>query len=119
MQILKLVIIILFSVIMISAGIMHIWKPYIYNGFLFDFLPKKIVNYIGGTLEILIGVGMLIPQYRSVSTSAFLLLMIAFLPLHLVDVFKTKPAIGSVKLAQIRLPVQFVLISLAWFVNKK
>ncbi len=119
MTILKLILILIFGALMIVAGIPHFTKPDFYNGFLFDFLPKKLVNYIGGVLEILIGVGMIIPQTRPVATSAFLLLMIAFLPLHIADVFKEHPAVGSAKIAQIRLPIQFVVIALAWFMNKK
>jgi uncharacterized membrane protein len=45
------------------------------------------------------------------------LLMIAFLPLHIVDVFKDNPAIGSTTLAYIRLPIQFILIYWAWKVK--
>jgi len=119
MTVLKLGLTFLFATIMILAGIMHFWKPYIYNGFLFDFLPKKLINYVGGALEIAIGVGLFLPRYRSVAASALLLLMIAFLPLYLIDVFKDKPTIGSIRVARIRLPIQFVLIVWAWFIYKK
>lgn len=119
MPIFKLGLTYVFAVIMVLGGIMHFWKPYIYYGFLFDFLPKKIINYFGGALEIAIGIGLFIPQYRSVAAGALFLLMLAFLPLHLMDVFKDKPAIGSVRVAQFRLPIQFVLILWAWFIYKK
>jgi uncharacterized membrane protein len=44
--------------------------------------------------------------------------MIAFLPLHIIDVFLDNPAIGSKTLAYIRLPLQFVLIFWAWKANR-
>jgi uncharacterized membrane protein len=52
---------------------------------------------------------------RHKSALAMLLLMVFFLPFHLLDVFKEKPAIGSKLLAYIRLPLQFVLIWWAWY----
>jgi hypothetical protein len=44
--------------------------------------------------------------------------MLAFLPLHLMDVFKDAPAIGSHKAALVRLPLQFVFILWAWFIYR-
>jgi len=45
--------------------------------------------------------------------------MLLFLPLHIWDIFREKAAIGSHQVALIRLPIQFVLIAYAWFINKK
>jgi hypothetical protein len=45
--------------------------------------------------------------------------MIIFLPLHVWDVFRDKPAIGSHQIALIRLPIQFLLIFIGWFISKK
>jgi len=61
----------------------------------------------------------MIPRYRSLGTLGILLLMLAFLPLHVMDVFSDQPAIESHQLALIRLPIQFVFILWAWFINKK
>jgi uncharacterized membrane protein len=46
-------------------------------------------------------------------------MMLAFLPLHILDVFKENPAIGSHEAALVRLPLQFVLILWAWFIKKR
>jgi uncharacterized membrane protein len=48
-----------------------------------------------------------------------LAMMLVFLPLHIWDIFRENPAIGSHKVALIRLPIQFVLIAWAWFISKK
>ena len=64
-------------------------------------------------------VGVFISRYRSVATLGIFLLMIAFLPIHVIDAFHDEPAIGSKALAYVRLPLQFVLIGWAWFVYKR
>ena len=115
----KLILTFLFGGIMIPAGLMHFINPEMYNLFIPDFLPKDLVNYVTGMIEIAAGVGAIIPRYRSMGTLGILLLMLAFLPLHLIDVFKENPAIGSHQAALIRLPIQFILILWAWFIHKK
>jgi len=46
-------------------------------------------------------------------------MMLVFLPLHIIDIFKENPAIGSHQAAIIRLPVQFLFIAWAWYIHKK
>lgn len=115
----KLVLTFLFAAFIIYGGINHFLKPSMYLPFIPNFLPREFVNYASGVLEILIGVGLLIQRYRFRSAQALLLLMIAFLPIHVWDVFRDDPAIGSHNLALIRLPVQFLFIAWAWFISKK
>jgi hypothetical protein len=45
--------------------------------------------------------------------------MIAFFPIHIWDLLKEVPAIGSKDAAIIRLVVQFIFIGIAYFVFKK
>ena len=108
-----------FGILMIVCGVLHFIKPEKYFPFIPHFLPKEIINYLVGVLEIVLGVGTCIPRFCSLATLGILLLMIVFLPLHVMDVFKEHPAIGNQAVAIIRLPVQFVLIMWAWFINKK
>ncbi|MEX0812782.1 MAG: hypothetical protein WD048_11250 [Chitinophagales bacterium] len=97
---------------MIIAGIGHFINPEMYNPFIPDFLPKLAVNYITGIVEIALGIGLLIPAFQKMAAFGIFLLMCAFLPLHIIDVFIENPAIGSKTMAYIRLPIQFVFI--AW-----
>lgn len=115
----KLVLTFLFGAIMILGGMMHFINPEMYNPFIPDFLPKDLVNYVTGILEIAVGIGAIIPRYRSAGTLGILVLMLAFLPLHIIDVFKDNPAIGSQQAALIRVPLQFLFILWAWFIHKK
>ena len=119
MQKFKVALTFLFGLFMILGGAMHFVNPEMYNPFIPEFLPKHIINYISGLLEIILGIGVFTKRYRALSTSGILWLMLAFLPLHVIDVFKENPAIGSHQMALIRLPFQFVFILWAWFINKK
>jgi uncharacterized membrane protein len=107
----------LFGGIMILAGFMHFIKPHGYDNFIPDLMPKVLVNYVTGIIEILIGVGTITKIFRKQATLALLILMIVFLPLHTIDLFKVQPAIGSHLLAVIRFPIQFILIAWAWFIH--
>ena len=89
-----------------------------YGPFIPDVLPKNLVTYLSGAVEIMVGAGLFVLRFRTLASLGVLILMIAFLPLHLVDVFREAPAIGSKLLAYIRLPLQFVLIGWAWLVHK-
>ena len=116
MKIFKLILTFIFGAFMIMAGINHFLKPAMFFPFIPDFMPKEVVNYIAGILEIVVGVGVFIPAFRSWATLGILGLMVVFLPLHIIDVFSEIPAIGSHQLALIRLPIQFVLILWAWYI---
>ncbi|MEO8471626.1 MAG: MauE/DoxX family redox-associated membrane protein [Chryseolinea sp.] len=115
---LKKILTYVFGGVMVLAGLNHFMNPQIYDPFIPDFLPKLAVNYVTGVLEFALGVGAIIPSTRHLATLGILLLMVSFLPLHTIDVFKDAPAIGSHQAALIRLPLQFVLILWAWWIWK-
>ncbi len=118
MKILKLVLTFLFGAFMIFGGVNHFLKPAMYFPFFPDFLPKEALNYWTGIAEIIVGIGVFIPKYRTQSALGILIMMLAFLPLHIWDVFSENPAIGSHQAAIIRLPIQFVFILWAWYISK-
>lgn len=115
----KLILTFLFGAFMIFGGVNHFLKPAIYLAFIPNFLPGEAINYLSGIAEIIVGIGVFIPKFRSLSTLGILIMMLIFLPLHVIDVFKEQPAVGSHQAALVRLPLQFVLIFWAWFIHKK
>jgi uncharacterized membrane protein len=119
MKFLKLGLTFLFGAFMVYAGINHFLKPAMYFPFFADFLPKEALNYAAGIAEIIAGGLVFIPKYRSYGTWGILALMIAFLPLHVADVFKENPAVGTHQIALIRLPFQFLFIAWAWFIHDR
>ena len=119
MAFLKLGLTFFFGAFMVYAGINHFLKPAMYFPFFADFLPKEVLNYASGIAEIIVGVLVFVPKYRYYGTLGILVLMIAFLPLHVADVFKENPAAGTHQIALIRLPFQFLFIAWAWFIHDR
>jgi uncharacterized membrane protein len=119
METIKLILTFMFGAFMIFGGVNHFLKPAMYAPFLPEFLPREAINIIVGVLEIMVGIAAFIPQYRSWGTWGILVLMLVFLPLHIIDVFRDNPAIGSHKAALIRVPFQFLFILWAWFIYRE
>lgn len=103
--------------IMVLAGIAHFINPGMYAPMIPDGLPKNLINFGSGGLEIIWGLGVFVQRYRGWATFGILFLMIIFLPVHVIDYFRDQPAIGSKTAAAVRIPVQFVLIAWAWWVH--
>jgi uncharacterized membrane protein len=112
----KKILTLVFGVIMIAAGAMHFISPAVYLSFFPNQWPQKAIVYGSGIIEIVVGICALIPRYSRYGTLGIFILMLAFLPLHIIDVFKENPVVGSKVIAYIRLPFQFVLIGWAWFI---
>ncbi|MBB4077906.1 putative membrane protein [Lewinella aquimaris] len=104
-----------FAVVLIVAGIYHFVNPHFYFSFMPNWFPKPLANAAGGVAEILIGAAMLWGPTRGYGLYAAVALMLLFLPLHVIDLLRERPAIGSKPIATFRLLLQFVLIGwLLW-----
>lgn len=119
MKIFKTVLSFLFAAFIIYGGVNHFLKPAMYAPFIPSFLPNDLVNYGTGVVEIILGVGVFIPKYRYQAGLGLFVLMLIFLPLHVWDVFKEKPAIGSHQAALVRLPIQFLFLGITWWMGKE
>lgn len=110
----------LLAVFFIYAGVQHFIKPEFYEPFVPYFLPyEAFFVYASGVLELLFGILLFVPKYAKIGATGILLLLIAFLPVHILDIFAETPAIGTKNAAYIRLAVQFVFIAWAYGVRKK
>lgn len=107
---------IVFGIFFVFAGTMHIIKPHIFKHFIPDFFPKKTVNYIVGIIETGLGLGLFFTQTVAFAALGIFILMILFLPIHIWDVTKERPAIGSKRVAIIRIPLQFILMYGAYLI---
>ena len=107
---------IIFAVFFIYAGIMHFIKPAFFKHFIPNGFPKLIVNYIVGVIEFGLGLGLFFPEAVSYSAYGIFILLILFLPIHVWDATKKRPAIGSKIFAYIRIPLQFLLMYGAYLI---
>lgn len=105
--------------LMLFGAYNHLANPDFYLGFIPENLPKAPVHYLTALVEFIIGSLILIPKYRRLGALSFIALMLAFLPIHIWDLLKDMPAIGSKQAAIIRLIVQFVFIAIAYFIFKR
>lgn len=95
---------------------MHLIKPKTFKYFTPPFLPLKATNYVAGIVEFTLGLCLLFSQTTKLASAGIFILMIIFLPIHIWDVTKVRPAIGPKTIAIIRIPLQFLLMYLAYLI---
>ncbi len=108
---------ILLAVLMIISGFYHLSNPEFYVPLVPSFLPFPLaIVYLSGILELLLGIVTLFlnQKYTKHGLFGIFILMVVFLPIHMVDALKDQPVIGSSTAAYVRLAFQFVLIWLSW-----
>ncbi|MCR9171847.1 MAG: hypothetical protein NXI10_05105 [bacterium] len=118
----KKVLPVVFAVILFAGGLAHFLVPELYNPLIPDFLPALASNIFAGLCELVVGLLLVIPKYRSLGGLGFALLMIGFLPLHVWELFRDDPMIQPFAAALVGAVAQVVLIYLGWriyLVNKK
>jgi len=105
---------ILFGILFCFAGIMHVVKPTVLKNFIPNFLPKLTINSIFGALEFMVGFGLFFTETKKNAAVGIFILLLIFLPIHIWDATKIRPAIGSKKIAFLRIPLQFLLMYCAY-----
>ncbi len=108
-----------FFLLLTIAGAVHLFFPGKYVSFVPEFLPFIMpIIYVSGVIEIALGVLLIFKKTAPYAATGIFILMLIFLPLHVFDMFRDRPAIGSHTFAILRLLLQFVLIWLAWGVKQ-
>jgi len=104
---------------MFLSAYMHFFIPEIYTAMIPEFIPESLANIGTGILELGVGILLILPQYRHWGGLAFMLLMIGLLPIHVWELFRENPAIGSSSAAIARFIAQFLLIYAGWRIWKQ
>ena len=108
-----------FAVIMLLSAVGHLVTPESYAPMIPEFIPENVANILAAIVEGVVGLALVVPKYRATGALCFSLLMIAFLPIHIWDLFKENPAIGPQPAPTIRLIIQFLFIYGGWWLFKK
>ena len=116
MDTLILILKIIYGAFFCFAGIMHFIKPQFFKHFIPEVFPKLLVNYVIGFIEFALGFGLFFLETVKNASLGIFILLIILLPIHIWDLTKERPAIGSKKLAIIRIPLQFLLMYGIYFV---
>jgi uncharacterized membrane protein len=106
----------LMAFVYILAGLNHFRKPRLYLKIIPSYFPNpKLLNYLSGLLEIILGILLCIPTYSKYAAWGLISLLVLFLPIHLYMLTNEKAAMGLPKWVLIlRIPFQFILIYWAY-----
>ncbi|MFZ1398748.1 MAG: hypothetical protein WAS33_17710 [Candidatus Promineifilaceae bacterium] len=104
-----------FTIAFIGSGIAHFLTPRIFVLLIPKGVPgRPFLVYLSGLVELILAVGLWQARWRKLAAQGTLGLMLLFLPLHVVDIFREKPVAGGRRwTAVLRLIAQFGLIGLA------
>jgi uncharacterized membrane protein len=109
------------AICMVVAGLSHFLASGAYIKIVPDLLPyPAAIVYITGVLEILGGIGLLVPQISQTAAWGFVLLFVAVYPAN-INMAVNHIHIDNIPdgnwFQAIRLPFQFVLIAWAWWLT--
>ena len=107
----------------LAAGINHFYNPASYLRIIPPYIPYPIIaNIVSGALEIILALLLIPAKTRRYSAYGIILLLIAFLPVHIDMIVHAPLQLGNLTvtplLAWIRLLLQPVLILWAWWYTK-
>ena len=120
--IIKSFLIIISSIFYVIVGIKHFIEPEYFLSIVPPYLPYHLeIVYISGLFEILFGLLILFPKYRYYGAIGLILLLVAVFPanIYLAQSKEAQEAIGATQeIATWRLPIQGVLIWIAYFIRR-
>jgi len=99
------------AILYIAAGINHFLMPRFYLKIIPPILPfPKMINWVSGVAEIVLGVLLLLPTYTSMAAWGIILLLILVYPANIYHFMKALKKKKMVFVVALRLPLQFLLI---------
>jgi uncharacterized membrane protein len=111
------------AVLFVLAGSIHFLAPQVYLKIVPPYLPAHLpIVYLSGIVEILGGVGLLIPSTRQAVAWGLVTLLIAVLPanIYMATAHLPAPGIMGQSWAQwLRIPLQLPLIYWAWLYTRR
>ena len=120
--IIKSFLIIISSIFYVIVGIKHFIEPEYFLSIVPPYLPYHLeLVYISGLFEILFGLLILFPKYRYYGAIGLILLLMAVFPanIYLAQSKEAQEALGATQeIATWRLPIQGVLIWIAYFIRR-
>ncbi len=106
----KIALSLLVALVMIAGGAAHLAAPEGFAPLVPAFLPAIPIIYGTGVVQIMIGIGALLPRTRNLAALAFAALCAVYLPLHLWDFVRPEPVFAPPVAASIRVAVQLAFI---------
>lgn len=109
----------LMGILYVLAGINHFLRPDFYLKMLVGFLPyPNELNIISGAIEIVLGIGVMLPQTKKISAWGIILLLVAIFPANINMALHASEWNFTAAMLYLRLPIQFLLIWWAYRYTK-
>ena len=107
----------------IWVGISHFYNTDFFLKIMPPSFPFHLESvYLSGFFEIIFGMGIMIKFFRKYASWGLILLLIAVYPANIYlafnEVAQNKIGISSFMASWVRLPIQFILIGLAYLISK-
>ena len=101
----------------VFAGVMHFIKPKMYMRIMPRYLPNhKFLVYLSGIAEIVLGLALCIPVFKTIAVYGIIAMLIVFLLVHFYMLTGKKASAGIPKwILILRIPLQFGLMYWAWW----
>lgn len=101
----------------IIAGLMHFIRPKSYMRIMPRYLPNhKALVYLSGAAEIILGVGLCVPELKNYAIYGIIAMLAVFLLVHFYMLSGEKASAGLPKwILILRIPLQFGLMYWAWY----
>jgi uncharacterized membrane protein len=97
--------------LLLIAGVAHLVAPDLFLRIMPDWAPWKYFwVVVSGIAELLLGVGLLLPRWRILAAWLTIAMLAAYIPVHVFDLLRDQPVVGSKTIAIVRLPVQLLLM---------
>jgi len=111
----------LFGIAFILAGANHFYDAPFYLRMMPPVLPApSFLIYLSGVIEIALGVLLLLPKFSKLAAWGIIALLVAVFPANIYMAMHTDLFPEFSPAAQyLRLPVQFILIALAYWMTRK
>lgn len=108
----------IFATLLLMSSLVHLIAPDVYAALIPDFISDRFAHIFSIALEVPIGLALLFPKTRHYGGLAFASLMLAFLPLHIWDIWRPDPVMGTLWAAWIRLILQLFMIYAGFWLFK-
>ena len=103
------------SLLYTAAGIYHFIKPKFYLAIMPPYIPShSLMVLLSGIAEVILGLALLFPATRSLAAWGIILMLIAFLPVHIYMISSGRFAKIPELILYVRILLQFVLIYWAY-----
>jgi uncharacterized membrane protein len=97
--------------LLLVAGVAHLFAPDLFLRIMPDWTPWKYFWVIvSGIAELLLGVGLLLPRWRILAGWLTIAMLAVYIPVHVLDLLRDQPVVGSKLIATVRLPIQLLLM---------